>query len=149
MSRARAPDRLELRADILRQIAEGPLEDAQKFLLVNVVETYFELDEAETERFRQFLSTRGYREVEEMEVTWADKMMEKGRVEGLVKGREQGLKAGLIEGKRETLIRQLTAKFGSVPDKTQSRVHALESVAELNGYLERVLTAKSIGEMGL
>ncbi len=60
-------------------LEKSPLDDAQKFLLLNVVETYFELDVDETERFRQFLSTRGYREVEEMEVTWADKMMEKSR----------------------------------------------------------------------
>ena len=55
----------------------------------------------------------------------------------------------MIEGKRETLMRQLTAKFGSVSDKTRSRVYAIESVAELDSHLERVLTAKSIGEMGL
>ncbi len=116
---------------------------------MNVVETYFELDEEETERFRQFLSEKGYREVEEMEVTWADKMMEKGREQGREEGREQGLKAGVIEGKRETLLHLLTAKFGSVSEETRSRVQALDSVAELDAYLERLLTAKSIGDMGL
>jgi flagellar biosynthesis/type III secretory pathway protein FliH len=103
------------------------------------------------------LSTKGYREVEEMEVTWADKMMEKGRVEGRAEGREQGreegreqgLKAGVIEGKRETLLRLLTAKFGSILEETRSRVQALESVVELDAYLDRVITAESIGEMGL
>ncbi len=161
MNRARAPDRLKLRADMLRQIAESSLDDAKKFSLVNIVETYFELDEEETERFRQFLSTRGYREVKEMEVTWAERMIEKGRVEGRAEGREegraqgqeegreQGLKAGLIEGKRETLIRLLTTKFGSLSEGTRSRVQALESVAELDAYLERVLMATSIDDMGL
>ena len=137
MSRSDAPDRLELRAAMLRQIAKGTLDEAQRFLLFNVVKTYFELDEEESKRFRRFLATKGYREVEEMEVTWADKMMEKGR--------EEGLKAG----KRETLLRQLTAKFGPVSEEITSRVQALESVAELDAYLERVLTAESIDEMGL
>jgi predicted transposase/invertase (TIGR01784 family) len=141
MNRARAPDRLKLRADMLRQIAESRLDDAQQFLLVNVVETYFELDVEETERFRQFLSTKGYRKVEKMQVTWADKMMEQGR--------EQGLKAGVIEGKRETLLRQLIAKFGSVSEEARSRVQALESAAELDAYLELVLKAESIDDMGL
>lgn len=144
MSRASAPDRLERRAGMLRRIAKSNLDEAQKFLLVNVVETYFELDEGETERFRQFLSTKGYREVEEMEVTWADKMMEKGREKGL----EQGLKAGVIEGKREALLRLLAAKFGSVSEETRSRVQLLESATELDVYLERVLTAKSVEDMG-
>ena len=153
MSRAQVPDRVELRAAMLRRIIRSGLDDAQKFLLVNVVETYFELDEEETERFRQFLTAKGYREVEEMEVTWADKMMEKGREkgreEGREEGREQGLKAGVIEGKRETLLRQLTAKFGPVSEEMRSLVRALESADELDRYLERVLTAKSIEEMGL
>ncbi len=95
------------------------------------------MDEKETERFRRFLSIRGYREVEEMEVTWADKMMEKGRVEGREQGREegrekgleeghvQGLKDGVLEGKCETLLRLLTAKFGSVSEETRSRVQTL------------------------
>ena len=145
MNRAGVPDRLELRADMLRQITESPLDEEKRFLLGTIVETYFELDEGETERFRQFLSVKGYREVEKMEVTWADKMMEKG----LVKGREQGLKAGVLEGKRETLLRLLAAKFGSVSEENRSRVQALESVDELDAYLERVLTAESIDDMGL
>jgi len=137
MSRARVLDQVALRAAMLWQIAKSTLGEAQKFLLFNVVETYFELDEDETKRFRQFLTTKGYREVEEMEVTWADKMMEKGR--------EEGLKAG----KRETLLRLLTAKFGPVSEEIKSRIQAIESVAELDTYLERVLTAESIGEMEL
>ena len=80
-----------------------------------------------------------------MEVTWADKMMEKGREEG----REQGFKDGAIKGKRETLLRQLTAKFGSVSEEIKSRIEELESVDELDTYLERVLTAESVEEMGL
>ena len=157
MNRARAPDRLKLRADMLRQIAESSLDDAKKFSLANIVETYFELNEEETERFRQFLSTKGYGEVKDMEVTWAEKMIEKGRVEGREEGRaqgqeegrEQGLKAGLIEGKRETLIRLLTTKFGSISEEIRFRVQALESVTELDAYLERVLVATSIDDMGL
>jgi hypothetical protein len=99
-------------------VEKSPLDDAKKFLLGNVVETYFGLDEEETKSFRRLLSVKGYREVEGMEGTWADKMMEKGHVEGLVRGREegheQGLKDGELKGKREILIRQLVAKFGSV-----------------------------------
>jgi len=117
-------------------------------LLFNFAQTYFELSEAEMERFRRLLSEKGYWEVEEMEVTWADKMMEKGREEGREEGRRQGLEAGVLEGKRETLLRLLTAKFGPVPEKARRRVQALASVAELDAYLERVLTAESLDAMG-
>ena len=55
----------------------------------------------------------------------------------------------LIEGRRETLLRQLTAKFGAPSEETRSRIQALESAEELDTYLERILTASSIEDMGL
>ncbi len=78
-----------------------------------------------------------YREAQEMEVTWADKIREEGR--------EEGLK----EGKRETLKQFLTKKFGPLPETAISRLEALESLEELDSYLDRVLTAGSLEEMGL
>ena len=129
MNRAREADPFELRAAILRKIGWSGLNDALKFLLVNIVETYFPLTGEEEQRFRQLLAERGYREVEEMEVTWADKMM--------------------ARGKRETLLRQLTAKFGEPSEETKARVEAIESAEELDTYLERILTASSIEDMGL
>ncbi len=133
MNRARAADPGELRVAILRKIGRSALDDALKFLLVNVVETYFPLSGEEEQRFRQLLANKGYREVEEMEVTWADKMMARG----------------LIQGKRETLLRLLTAKFGAPSEETRSRIQALESAEELDTYLDRILTARSIEDMGL
>ena len=43
--------------------------------------------------------------------------------------------------KRTALLRQLAAKFGDVPEATAERIKALESIDELDRYLERVLTA--------
>ena len=76
-----------------------------------------------------------------MELTWSEKMMEKGR--------EQGRLSGLIEGKRETLKHQLTKKFGTIPEKTMARIEALDSLEELDTYLERVLAAETLEDMGL
>ena len=76
-----------------------------------------------------------------MELTWSEKMMEKGR--------EQGRLSGLIEGKRETLKQLLTKKFGPLPENTVSRIEALESLEDLDTYLDRVLTAENLEDMGL
>ena len=84
-----------------------------------------------------------------MEVTWADKIREEGREKGRQEGREKGREEGLKEGKRETLRQQLTKKFGPLPQNTVSRLEALESLEELDGYLDRVLTAGSLDDMGL
>ncbi len=91
-----------------------------------------------------------------MEVTWADEIREEGREKGLEQGlekgreegREQGREEGLVAGKRETLLHLLATKFGTLPGETALRVQAMESPDELDRYLDRLLTAKSLDEMG-
>lgn len=83
--------------------------------------------------------------MQEVELTWAEELEEKGRKEG----RKEGLEKGLLDGKRETLLRQLTAKFGTLSEAVTTRVEAIESTDELDRYLERVLIAASLAEMHL
>ena len=82
--------------------------------------------------------------MQKVELTW-DKLMEKGRQEG----RKEGRRVGLLEGKRGTLVRLLMAKFGRLPEATSLSIEALESLDELDSYLDRVLKARSLEEMGL
>jgi hypothetical protein len=70
--------------------------------------------------------------VQEVELTWADKLMEKG----------------VIEGKRRTLLRLLSAKFGTLPAKVTARTEAMSN-AELDSVLDRLLTATTLDELGL
>ena len=56
---------------------------------------------------------------------------------------------GVLNGKRETLLRLLTQKFGPLPEGATARVEAYESVDELDACLERILMASSLEEMGL
>ena len=91
--------------------------------------------------FRRLLSRKDYREAQEMEVTWADKMKEEGR--------QEGRQTGLVEGKRGTLLRLLAAKFGPLPKETTSRIQTVESLDELDDYFDRALTANSLEEMKL
>jgi len=44
---------------------------------------------------------------------------------------------------------QLAAKFGPVPDEIARRIESMQSVAVLDGFLERVLTANTPEEMKL
>ena len=67
-----------------------------------------------------------------MEATWADKMIEKGR----------------IAEQRRTLLRLMEAKFGAISDGVRLGVDKLQSDV-LDTYLERILTANSIEEMGI
>ena len=133
MRRQDVEDRLTLRALMLQHVAESKLDHAREFLLKNLIETYFKLAAEEKERFSRLLLKSEYREVREMELTWADEMIEKGR----------------LAGKLETLKHLLAKKFGPLPQETVSRLEALESLDELDVYLDRVLTADSLEEMGL
>lgn len=148
MSRREAREPLKLRLLMMERVALSGLDDARKFLLLNLIETYFKLAGDERQKFEGLLSRDPYREVKEMQLTWAEEMIEKGRKEGLKKGRQEGRQVGMIEGKREALLRQLTTKFGPLPEETVSRVQALESLEKLDDCLDQVLTATSLAKYG-
>ena len=112
MNRRKASEPLTLRALMLKAVFASALDDADKFLLKIMIETYFELGAKQAERFDREYS-KEFGEVREMEVMWGDRMKAKWAKEGLEEGREKGLIEGLIEGKRETLLRLLAKKFGS------------------------------------
>ena len=76
-------------------------------------------------------------------------MREEGLEQGLEEGIEKGIEKGIVQGKRETLERLLTARFGPLPEQVQGRVDALSSPEELDPYLDRVLTAATLEDIGL
>jgi len=140
MSREKTRDRPRLRLSMLKRVVGSELDQALKYLLVNVIETYFVLSGEDAERYRRLVSRKEYRAVQEVELTWADKLMEKGR--------EEGREAGVLEGMRRSLQRQLTAKFGDLPTAVAAKIESM-SAAELDSVLDRVLTATALDELEL
>ncbi len=136
MSRKSTANLARLRLSMIKQVLGSELDDALKYLLVNVIQTFFELSGEDASEYHRIVSREEYRAVQEMELTWADKLMEKGREEGVV------------EGRRQTLLRQLTLKFGELPPESKERIEAM-SAAELDSLIERVLTAKALSELDL
>ena len=145
MSRRKDADPVVLEADMQRRVAESGLDDARKFLLLDVIETYSKLSEDERARFERLVSRKEYRTVQEVKLAWPDRMRE----QFLREGREEGRVAGLVEGKRETLLRLFTAKLGPLSQETVARVKAVPPTGELDAYLEGILAAESLEEMGL
>jgi len=135
MRRGKNSEELELRARMLKRVLTSDLDERRKYLLVNMIETYFELSPEEEESFRRLIARKEYREVQDTKLTWGDKLILKG------------LEQGIVQGKRETLKRQLTAKFGPLPKETEARIDAVSSAEELDRYLDRVLGAKSLREV--
>ncbi|MGH9461042.1 MAG: Rpn family recombination-promoting nuclease/putative transposase [Vicinamibacteria bacterium] len=116
-------------AGLMRRVGESGLDDFGKFLLLNIIETYSRLSADERAQLERLISRKEYRKVLEVKQTWSERMRE--------------------EGQRETLLRLLTAKFGPLSPEVTAKVKAVSSVAELDAYLERLLAAKSLEELGL
>ena len=133
----RDSDSVAVRLGLLGRVVASGLDEASLFLLVNLIETYFPVPEVERERYLRLVSREEYRKVQEVELTWADKLRQEGREEGVV------------QGKRQTLKRLLAARFGVLPNRVEASIDALASGEELDGYLDRVLTAGSVEELGL
>ncbi len=72
MDRQKTGEPLRLRALMMQRVAESEKDDAGKFLLLNLIETYFQLTADQKESFSRLLSKKEYREAQEMEVTWPD-----------------------------------------------------------------------------
>ena len=137
MNRKKVREPLSLRASMLEQVLGNALNDAQKGLLGDFIESYFKLAADEARRFRHIESNKEYRKMEGMEkemeeefgLTWSD---------GIA-----------LEAKCDTLLNLLTKKFGPLSEKVIRRVGAIDSLEDADAYIERVLTASSLGEMEL
>lgn len=148
-SRELTPARRKL--ECLRPIARAELDEARRFLLANLVETYIELDEAAEEEYRALLAAEENREVEAMEMTWADKIeargVERGIEEGQKRGREEGLQEGMQEGMQVLILDQLEHRFGPVPKDLARRIRKLRDRERLGRLAEQLLDAESLDEL--
>ena len=110
---------------------------------------YAALDENE----RTFYRPRYPKEVAEM-TRFAERFMEKGREEGLEKGLEQGMKQGMKQGVKkgirqgeaQMLLRQLSPRFGNLPQSACQHVESADADTLLR-WSERVLTAATLDEV--
>jgi hypothetical protein len=114
---------------ILRKTAQSEVDEARKFLLVNLIETYQKLNRAEDVEFQRLVKQPGTEEIKEMISVYEER--------------------GIAKGKRETLLRQLQHKFGDLPKRVTARIEATKSEAKLDALLDRILDANSLEEMGL
>jgi hypothetical protein len=128
--------RAEHKMACLRRIAGARLDELQRLLLANCVETYLELDGRDAEEL-ETLARGTAKEVQGMRMTWAEKLE--------AKGREQGVEQGV----RQTLLRQLGLRFGPLNEEVKRRIESIRSVERLSQMTEQILVARSLEEMGL
>ena len=136
LMRRPADRRAELYAEGLKRIASSGENDYRRFLLVECLEAYAELDDGQKERLQALLQTDPYQEVESLMKTTYER------------GIEQGIERGIEQGERRLTLRLMEAKFGPLSPKVKQQVEALSPEALTQLQLD-LLKAKAIGELGL
>ena len=63
--------------------------------------------------------------------------------QGVVQGRQEGLSQGRQEGQLELITRQLTRRFGPLPEWATARLQAADA-SQLEQWADRVLDAPSL-----
>lgn len=80
-------------------------------------------------------------EAEEEILSVADYLEERGRLKGLDEGRREGR----LEGQQSMLLKQLSTRFGALPEAVVQRIQAADAQL-LDGWIGRVLTASTLDE---
>jgi len=147
--------RARVKAKALKQLKEGAIAEAKRQVLMDCVQTYLILDEAEQAEYEALLSQEEYRmvrNIEDIKETWLERIereaRERGQREGKALGEALGEARGEARAKRGTLLLLLRHKFHDVPVEVDSRVQGL-AVADLDRLLVRVLDANSLADLGL
>jgi hypothetical protein len=63
--------------------------------------------------------------------------------------REEGVQQGAIRAQRRMLLVQLQERFGELPTEAKRTVETTCDLARLETWLRRVVTVKTLDEMGL
>jgi len=129
----------------VRGLADLEPDPERQLKYLDFIDIYAALDENERIVYRQ----RYPEEVAEM-TRFAERFMEKGREEGLEKGLEtgleQGMKKGIRQGEAQVLLRQMTLRFGVLPQSAHEHVESADADTLLR-WSERVLTASTLDEV--
>ncbi len=128
--------RAGLKMACLRRIA-GLNGRTGPFLLVDCVENYLQLEPKEVSEFEALRSRRENQEVRAMAMTWSETQQ------------AMGWEKGRNGGRREILLNLLGKRFGPLPEKVRRQVETINSLDRLTELAERVLSARSLEEMGL
>ncbi len=153
-------------AEALRRLAEARENDYRRYLLLDFLEAYAALDEAQAQELEALLRTERFEGARAMAMTTyergvqeglrqAARIFERGVQEGLrqaaltfEKGLQTGLQEGQQQGWRTVLRKQVQARFGLLSPGAQERLDS-SSLEGLEALTLTLLTAGSLRELGL
>jgi hypothetical protein len=145
--KARPIEFQKLMERVVQHLETMPPEERLRWLeLLSYIQAlvYHERDPSERQGLRETIETSLQTEEHRLEVskmgrTIADELRE----EGIKKGRKEGE----IRGRRQTLLRLLRKRFGEVSPQIVDTIEATEDIKQLDTWLDRVLTARTLEQM--
>ncbi len=140
LMRSKVWDKVEQKLRCLGAISRSELNEAEKFLLSNVVLTYLKLQPDDEARFKEEMQRNSNKEVKSMVITWEDALAARA------KGLEEGLNQGIHQGAASVLKRLLGRRFESLPSWIDDRLEQA-SQQELESWTDRVLDAKCLEDV--
>ncbi|MEO1368526.1 MAG: hypothetical protein AAFX50_15235 [Acidobacteriota bacterium] len=127
----------------MEAILDADVNPAQQMLLLNAVETYLELEADERLKYQRRVEESPKREeVLTMEMTWADRLKENGRREGVVVGRREGVAVA-----RRLLLELTSSRFGTTPPALRARFEALTELGDIAAWSEKVAAARTPADL--
>jgi hypothetical protein len=131
--RYKSKQRVEVYAHAIRGLRELEPDPEKQRKYMDFIDIYAALDEHELRRFRQ-----EYPEEVKHMTSFEERFLQKGR--------QEGLQQGLQQGESLVLLRQLTRKFGELPEAERRRIELADS-ATLLEWADRVVTAATLDEV--
>ena len=131
-ARDAAPNNVERRLQIFGNPALRTIDPARLSLIIAFVEKYLPLTASEQIEYQK--------RVEKDEAMKTVYMTEY---------QTEQYKKAIVQGVRESLLRVLEKRFGTVPTEARKRLAAIQSTNELNLLLDNAITASSLNELGL
>lgn len=81
-------------------------------------------------------------------IDWTREWKDMGRQEGLQEGRQEERQA-LLQALRPAVLALLEQRFGALSEETKRSVETIDSGEEMASLLKRILSARSLAELGL
>ena len=120
----------QLKYRCLLALTQAKLDDARRYLIINAVETYLDLNTEQEREFHELVAgSPARKEIEAMESTWAERLQTRGQ--------------------RKLIEKLMTKRFGSLPEAVRRRLAQVEDEEELERLGERLFEAHSWTDLGL
>jgi predicted transposase/invertase (TIGR01784 family) len=146
LKHAREPDvlldRLGRWVDLIREARRAPNGPAALVALFRYILLTNRENKPEAMIVQQLLEAVGEEGKEEI-LSAGERLIERGRQEGLLKGRQEGQQEGRQEGRRELLLKLLRTRFGALPTGLAARVDTAD-LDQLDRWFERAITAAGV-----